>query len=122
MGAGLSAEHILNGVGAIFGDSPALFMVQFDNGFLVYFHPTKVRVGNGDVGLTAYAPRGPHGGMEMSQNLGASGPLALENQDPKIVKIALAAWNVRQKFYRDRIEKVSAAITSASRAIRGNLP
>lgn len=62
------------------------------------------------------------GGMEMSQSMGATGPLALENQDVRVVKIALAAWNVRQKFYRERMEKISSAVAAVTKAVRGNLP
>lgn len=57
MGSGISAEGILSGLGNAFGDSGVSVMIQLDNGFLVYFHPTRVRV-SGDMPLDAYAPRG----------------------------------------------------------------
>jgi len=60
--------------------------------------------------------------MSMTQDMGNSGPYALQNLDPRVMKMVLAAWRFRNDIYRKRLEKVANAAAGVMRAAHPQHP
>lgn len=56
--------------------------------------------------------------MSMTQDMGSWGPYALQNLDPKIMKMALAAWRLRNDYHRKQMERVVNAAAGVMREAR----
>ena len=56
--------------------------------------------------------------MSMTQDMGNWGPYALQNLDPKVMKMVLAAWRLRNDYHREQMKRIASAAASVMRAAR----
>lgn len=82
---------------------------QFQGGIVAYIEPPK----DASPELESFLAS-----MAMTQDMGNWGPYALQNLDPKLMKMVLAAWRLRNEYHRKKLEQVTRKIGGALRSLQ----